>query len=67
MSDRANPAKPLFPAQTCPECGGDWPHTASEAWLLKGPRGVHESPESRLRLYQIRDELKEARKYKEVL
>ena len=38
-----------------------------EAWLLKGPRGVHESPESRLRLYQIRDELKEARKYKEVL
>ena len=20
----------FFPAQTCPECGGDWPHTASE-------------------------------------
>ena len=20
----------FFPAQTCPDCGGDWPHTASE-------------------------------------
>ena len=24
MSDRADPADPIFPAQTCPDCGDDW-------------------------------------------
>lgn len=35
-----------------------------EAWNLKGPRGVHETPEVRARLYEIRDELKECRRFK---
>ena len=30
MSGRVDPADPIFPAQTCPECGGGWPHTVSE-------------------------------------
>ena len=35
-----------------------------EAWSLKGPRGVHETPSSRDRLYEIRDELKQCRKFR---